>query len=106
MLLGKFARRTCLEDATLIIGEDKIVARVPECVPAETFADGVGLEGVEGAVFVGGVVFGVWGAVGENVVFVGFLGIGVGAHLWTYSLNELLSELQFHLLYYLMWFED
>ena len=48
---------------------------------AEAFSDGVGFEGVEGAIFVGGVVFGVWGAVGEGVVFVGFLGVGVGAHL-------------------------
>jgi len=50
-------------------------------VAAEAFSDGVRFEGVEGAIFVGGVVLGVWGAVGEGVVFVGFLGVGVGAHL-------------------------
>lgn len=47
----------------------------------ETFPDGMGLECIEGPTGVGGVVLGVRGAVGEDVVFVGFLGVGVGAHL-------------------------
>ena len=46
----------------------------------EAFADGVGFEGIEGAFFVG-VVAGVGCAVGEDVVFVCFLGIGIWTNL-------------------------
>lgn len=52
-----------------------------EGVSTEAFTDGVGFEGIEGAFFVG-VVAGVGCAVGENVVFVCFLGIGIWTNLY------------------------
>lgn len=63
------------------------MAGVSEGVTAQGFAYGVGLEGVEYS-RVGGVVACVGGAVGEDVVFVGFLGVGVGSHLEDSVLNS------------------
>ena len=57
------------------------MAAVTECMASETFADGVGLEDIEGAFFVG-MVAGVGCAVGEDVVFVCFLGIGIWTNLF------------------------
>mmetsp|Transcript_27992 Transcript_27992/g.58107 ORF Transcript_27992/g.58107 Transcript_27992/m.58107 type:complete len:403 (+) Transcript_27992:1198-2406(+) len=63
-------------------GVDEVVARVAEGVAAEALADGVRFQFVElAAAFCVGVVDGVGGAVREDVVFVGFLRVGVGAHL-------------------------
>ena len=56
------------------------MAGVTEGVSTEGFAYGVSLEGVEDALVVG-VVACVGGTVGEDVVFIGFLGVGVRTHL-------------------------
>ena len=56
------------------------MSRVAERVAAQGLADGVGLEGVEDS-FLVGVMAGVRGTVGKNVVFVGFLGVSVWSDL-------------------------
>ena len=58
---------------------------------AQRLADGVGLESVEDA-FLIGVVSGVRGAVWENVVFVGFLGVGIGSDLQAVREKERVSQ--------------
>ena len=50
-------------------------------VTSQCLADGVCFEGVEGPSVVVGVVACVGSAVGEDVVFVGFLGVGIGTDL-------------------------
>mmetsp|Transcript_16115 Transcript_16115/g.33998 ORF Transcript_16115/g.33998 Transcript_16115/m.33998 type:complete len:286 (-) Transcript_16115:124-981(-) len=62
-------------------GIDQIVPRMPQRVPPQPFPDRMGLEGVERPSLVVGMVARVRSAVGEDVVFVRLLGVGVGSDL-------------------------
>ncbi len=73
------------EDAGLGLGGgggvDEVVTAVAQGVPPQPLADGVGAQDVEAPALVVGMVTRVGSAVGQDVVFVGLLGVGVGTDL-------------------------
>lgn len=52
---------------------------VAQSMSTQALSYGMGFEGIEATIFLVGMMTGVGGAVGEDVIFIGFLGVGI----WT-----------------------